>query len=84
MGADDPRALAVLDRLTRALMPLRTLHGDLLWWQLDAKVEDLIAILGKVRKRFCPFLSLTHHPLTSLFSLRVVVCVCCVCARVHT
>ena len=42
--------LAVLDRLTRALLPLRTEQGELLWWQLDAKVEELISILGKAER----------------------------------
>ena len=42
--------LAVLDQLTRSLLPLRGPCGDLLWWQLDAKVEELIALLGKAER----------------------------------
>jgi putative membrane protein len=42
--------LAVLDGLSRTLIKLRATHGDLVWWQLDAKLEELISILGKAER----------------------------------
>ena len=42
--------LAVIECLTHALLRMRAPHGDLLWWQLDAKAEELIAILGKAER----------------------------------
>lgn len=42
--------LAILDRLSRALLSLRKKHGDLLWWQLDASCDHLIDILSKTER----------------------------------
>ena len=33
--------LAVLDALTRTILPLRS-KGDLFWWQIDNNVEQLL------------------------------------------
>jgi len=37
--------LAVLDALSRTILPMRV-KGDLLWWQLDNNVEHLLKILA--------------------------------------
>ena len=42
--------LAILDCLSRALLPLRKVHGDLVWWQMDSKVEEMISILGRAER----------------------------------
>lgn len=42
--------LAVLDKLTRAVMLQRKRHGDLIWWQLDEHIVGLVAILSKVER----------------------------------
>ena len=42
--------LAILESISRALLHLRAEHGDLVWWQLDSKVEELINILSKAER----------------------------------
>ena len=50
-AAEQPHVpLALLECLTYALLKTRAVHGDLLWWQLDAKVEELIKILSKAER----------------------------------
>ena len=50
-SAEQPHVpLALLECLTYALLKMRGVHGDLLWWQLDAKVEELIKILSKAER----------------------------------
>ena len=50
-AAEQPNVpLALLECLTYALLKTRSAHGDLLWWQLDAKIEELIKILGKAER----------------------------------
>eukprot|EP00908_Phaeocystis_cordata_P001212 Transcript_11300.p4 GENE.Transcript_11300~~Transcript_11300.p4 ORF type:complete len:189 (-),score=67.96 Transcript_11300:1896-2462(-) len=41
--------LAVLDALTRAVLPLRA-KGDLVWWQLDNNVEQLLHQLAHAER----------------------------------
>jgi len=41
--------LAVLDALTRTVMPLRA-KGDLLWWQIDNNVEQLLGKLANAER----------------------------------
>lgn len=43
-------ALAVLDCLTRAMLPMRTEQSELVWWQLDEGIKELIVILGKMER----------------------------------
>lgn len=43
-------ALAVLDCLTRAILPMRTEQSELVWWQLDEGIKELIVILGKMER----------------------------------
>lgn len=42
--------LAILDKLTRAVMLQRKRHGDLIWWQLDEHIVGLVGILSKVER----------------------------------
>ena len=54
-SAEQPHVpLAVLECLTYALLKTRAVHGDLLWWQLDAKVEELIKMSKAERTRGLP------------------------------
>ena len=41
--------LAVLDALTRTVMPLRS-KGELLWWQIDNNVEQLLQRLANAER----------------------------------
>ena len=41
--------LAVLDALSRSVLPLRA-KGDLLWWQLDVNVEQLLKELARAER----------------------------------
>ena len=41
--------LAVLDALSRSVLPLRA-KGDLLWWQLDVSVEQLLKELARAER----------------------------------
>ena len=41
--------LAVLDALTRTVMPIRE-KGDLLWWQIDNNVEQLLQKLANAER----------------------------------
>ena len=59
--------LAVVDSLSRTILPARERRGELLWWQLDANLESLLTLLSKAERIKATPVPLSYSRHTSRF-----------------